>query len=85
MSALNLSTQAGAQEAYKRIANAALSICSTTTVGEIGVARLKDQREIVQPCVDAAVKGALAQVVKTTGIDLAKVAQLDGDGLVAVR
>lgn len=85
VSALNLSSQAGAQEAYKRIAEAARSICSTTISGEKGVARLKDQRDYVQPCFDAAVKGALDQVVKTTGVDLEKVAGLDRDSLVAGR
>jgi UrcA family protein len=85
VSALNLSSKAGAQEAYKRIAEAARSICSTTTRGEKGVARLKDQREYVQPCFDAAVKGALDQVAKTTGINLEKAAGLDRDSLVAGR
>jgi len=85
--ALNLSSPAGAQEAYKRIAEAAQSICSSTS-GEKGVARVTDQRERVQPCFDAAVKGALDQVAKTTGIDLREVAKLDPtnrDRLVAGR
>ena len=87
ISALNLSSPAGAQEAYKRIAEAAQSICSSTS-GEKGVARVTDQRERVQPCFDAAVKGALEQVTKTTGIDLRQVAELDPanrDRLVAGR
>jgi UrcA family protein len=83
--ALNLSSQAGAQEAYRRIAAAALSICSTTTNGMQGVARLKHQRESVQPCFDTAVKGALDQVTKTTGIDLTRVAGLDRNRLLAGR
>lgn len=86
--ALNLSSPAGAQEAYKLIAEAAQSICSSTTSGEKGVARVKDQRERVQPCVDAAVNGALQQVAKATGIDLKRVAELDPanrDRLVAGR
>ena len=83
--ALSLSTPAGAQEAYKRIAAAALSICSTTTHGVQGVARMKEQRETVQPCFDAAVKGALDQVTKATGIDLAQVARLDRNSLLAGR
>jgi UrcA family protein len=74
--ALNLSSPAGAQEAYKRIADAAQSICASTS-GEKGVARVTDQRERVQPCFDAAVKGALDQVAKTTGIDLKEVAKHD--------
>jgi UrcA family protein len=74
--ALNLSSPAGAQEAYKLIAAAAQSICSSTG-GERGVAALRDQRERVQPCFDAAVKGALEQVTKATGIDLKRVAELD--------
>jgi UrcA family protein len=82
---LNLSSPAGAQEAYRRIAAAAVSICSTTLNGAQGVARLKEQRETVQPCFDAAVKGALEQVTRTTGIDLAQVARLDRNRLVAVR
>jgi len=82
---LNLSSQAGAQEAYRRIAAAALSICSTTINGVQGVARLKEQRESVQPCFDAAVKGALDQVTKTTGIDLTQVAGLDRNSLLARR
>ena len=85
--ALNLSSPAGAQEAYKRIAEAAQSICASTS-GEKGVARVTDQRERVQPCFDAAVKGALEQVTKTTGIDLKQVAALDPanrDRLVAGR
>ena len=87
LSALNLSSPAGAQEAYKRIAEAAQSICSSTT-GEKGVERVTDQRERVQPCFDAAVKGALEQVTKTTGIDLRQVAALDPanrDRLIAGR
>ncbi len=82
---LNLASQAGAQEAYRRIADAALHICSTTMNGLVGVARLKEQRETVQPCFDAAVKGALEQVTKTTGIDLTQVAGLDRNRLVAGR
>ncbi len=82
--ALNLSSHAGAQEAYKRIAAAALSICSPTN-GLQGVARLKEQRETVQPCFDAAVKGALDHVTKTTGINLTQVAGLDRNSLVAGR
>ena len=85
--ALNLSSPAGAQEAYKLIAAAAQSICSSTS-GEKGVAGLKDQRERVQPCFDAAVRGALEQVAKATGIDLKQVAELDPanrDRLVAGR
>ena len=85
VSALNLSSQAGAQEAYKRITTAALSICSKSISGERGVARVKAQREVVRPCVDAAVKGALDQVVKTTGIDLEKLAGSNHDRLVAER
>ena len=82
---LNLSSRAGAQEAYRRIAAAAFSICSTTMNGLQGVARLKEQRETVQPCFDAAVKGALDQVTRTTGIDLTQVAGLDRNSLVARR
>jgi len=74
--ALNLSSPAGAQKAYKMIAVAAQSICSSTG-GEKGVASVKDQRERVQPCFDAAVRGALEQVTKATGIDLKRVAELD--------
>ena len=74
VSSLNLSTQAGAKEAYRRIAEVASSICSTTMHGERGVAHLKDQRDYAQPCFDAAVKGALDQVAKTTGIALKTVA-----------
>jgi UrcA family protein len=85
VASLNLSSQAGAQEAYRRIADAALSICSTTMNGLQGVARMKEQRETVQPCYDAAVKGALEQVSKTTGIDLTQVAGLDRNRLVAGR
>jgi len=86
--ALNLSSPAGAQEAYKRIAEAAQSICSSTISSEKGVARVKDQRERAQPCFDAAVRSALDQVTKATGIDLKKVAELDPanrDRLVAGR
>ena len=82
---LNLSSPAGAQEAYKRIAATALRICSATVNGGQGVARMKVQRETVQPCFDAAVKGALDQVAKTTGIDLVQVAGLDRNRLVARR
>jgi UrcA family protein len=85
--ALNLSSPAGAQEAYKRIAEAAQSICSSTS-GEKGVARVTDQRERVEPCFDAAVKGALDQIAKTTGIDLRQVVKVDPanrDSLVAGR
>lgn len=85
VASLNLSSQAGAQEAYKRITAAALSICSTTVDGIRGVERLKEQREVVQPCFDAAVKGALDQVTKSTGINLTKVAGLDSNSLVAGR
>jgi UrcA family protein len=85
VASLNLASQAGAQEAYKRIAAAAFSICSTTMNGLQGVARLKEQRETVQPCFDAAVKGALEQVTKSTGIDLTQVAGLDRNRLVAGR
>ena len=85
VASLNLSSPAGAQEAYKRITAAALSICSTTLNGTQGVARQKEQRETVQPCFDAAVQGALDQVTKTTGIDLKQVAGLDRNGLVAGR
>lgn len=85
VSALNLSSQAGAQEAYKRITTAALGICSKSISGERGVARVKAQREFVRPCVEAAVKGALDQVVKTTGIDLEKIAGSNHDRLVAER
>jgi UrcA family protein len=85
VASLNLSSQAGAQAAYERIAAAALSICSTTLNGVQGVARQKEQRETVQPCFDAAVKGALDQVTKTTGINLTQVAGLDRNRLVAVR
>jgi UrcA family protein len=85
--ALNLSSPAGAQEAYKRIAEAAQSICASKS-GEKGVDRVTDQRERVEPCFDAAVKGALDQIAKTTGIDIRQVAQLDPanhDRLVAGR
>jgi len=85
--ALNLSSPAGAQEAYKLIAQAAQSICSSPS-GERGVARVKDQRERVQPCFDAAVSNALEQITKATGIDLKRVAELDPanrDRLVAGR
>lgn len=85
VASLNLSSQAGAQEAYKRIAAAAMNICSTTLNGVQGVARQKEQRDTVQPCFDAAVKGALEQVQKSTGIDLARVAGLDSNSLVAGR
>jgi UrcA family protein len=85
VASLNLSSQAGAQAAYERIAAAAMSICSTTLNGVQGVARLKEQRETVQPCFDAAVKGALDQVTKTTGINLTQVAGLDRNRLVAGR
>ena len=74
--ALNLSSPAGAQEAYRLIAAAARSACASTT-GEKGVARVKNERERVQPCVDAAVNGALEQVARTTGIDIKRVAALD--------
>ena len=83
--ALNLSSHAGAQEAYRRIAAAAQSICSPTIDGVRGLARLKEQRETVQPCFDAAVKGALDQIAKTTGINLTQVAGLDRNHLVAER
>ncbi len=86
--ALNLSSPAGAKEAYKLIAEAAQNICSSTISGEKGVARVKDQRERVQPCFDAAVRGALEQVANATGIDLKRVAELDPairDRLVAGR
>jgi UrcA family protein len=85
--ALNLSSPAGAQEAYKLIAAAARSICSTPS-GAKGVDSVKDQRERVQPCVEAAVKGALEQITKATGIDLVRVAELDPanrDRLIAGR
>jgi UrcA family protein len=85
VASLNLSSQAGAEAAYKRIAAAAMSICSTTLNGVQGVARQKEQRETVQPCFDAAVKGALDQVTKTTGINLRQVAGLDRRRLVAGR
>jgi UrcA family protein len=85
VAALNLSSQAGAQEAYRRIADAALRICSTTLNGVQGVARLKEQRDTVQPCFDTAVKNALDHVTKTTGIDLKQVAALGRNGLVAGR
>jgi UrcA family protein len=81
--ALNLSSPAGAKEAYKLIAEAAQSICSSTISGEKGVARVKEQRERVQPCFNAAVRGALEQVANATGIDLKRVAELDS--LVAGR
>lgn len=86
--ALNISSPAGAQAAYKLIAEAAQSICASTVASEKGVARVKDQRERVQPCVDAAIRGALEQVAKTTGVDLQRVAALDPanrGGLVAGR
>ena len=85
IASLNLGSKAGAQEAYNRIATAALGICSTTINGVQGVARLKEQRETVQPCFDAAVKGALDQIAKTTGINLTQVAGLDRNHLVAER
>jgi UrcA family protein len=74
---LNLSSPAGAQEAYKRIAAAAQSVCSSTMSGQKGVARAKIEREQVQACVYAAVNGALEQVAKATGIDIKRVAELD--------
>jgi len=85
--ALNLSSPAGAQAAYKLIAEAAQNICSSQS-GEKGVARVKDERERVQPCFDAAVNSALEQITKATGIDIKRVAALDPanrDGLVAGR
>jgi UrcA family protein len=85
--ALNLSSPAGAEEAYMRITAAAQAICSSPS-GAKGVASVRDQRERVQPCFDAAVKGALEQVAKTTGIDLKRVAELDPanrDRLIAGR
>jgi UrcA family protein len=85
VSALNLSSRAGAQEAYRRITQAARRVCSPTMGSQHGVDRVKDQRERVQPCFNAAVKGALEQVEKATGIDLAKVAGADRDSLVAGR
>jgi UrcA family protein len=85
VSAFNLSSQAGAQEAYRRITQAARRVCAPTIGGQRGVDRVRDQREHVQPCVNAAVKGALEQVEKTTGIDLAKAAGSDRDSLVAGR
>jgi UrcA family protein len=86
--ALNLSSPAGAQEAYNRITAAAQNICSSTINGAKGVARVKDQRELVRPCFDSAVRGALEQVASATGIDLKRVAELDPanrGGLVAGR
>jgi UrcA family protein len=86
--AFNLSSPAGAQEAYKLIAAAAQNICASTINAEKGVARVKDQREHVQPCFDSAVRGALEQVARATGIDLKRVAELDPanrGGLVAGR
>jgi UrcA family protein len=74
--ALNLSSPAGAQAAYKLIAEAAQRICSSPS-GEKGVARVKDERERVQPCFDAAVNSALEQITKATGIDIKRVAALD--------
>jgi len=85
VASLNLASQAGAEVAYNRIAAAAMSICSTTLNGVQGVARRKELRETVQPCFDAAVKGALDQVTKTTGINLTQVAGLDRSRLVAER
>jgi UrcA family protein len=85
VASLNLSSPAGAQAAYTRFAAAALSICSTTLNGVQGVARMKEQRDVVQPCFEAAVKGALDQVRRSTGIDLAQVAGLDRNRLVAGR
>ncbi|MEO8464344.1 MAG: UrcA family protein [Gammaproteobacteria bacterium] len=85
VASLNLSSPAGAQEAYRRIAAAAQHICSATLDGAHGVARMKEQREVVQPCFDAAVQGALEQITKTTGIDVKQVAGLDRNGLVARR
>jgi UrcA family protein len=85
--ALNLSSPAGAQEAYKRIAAAAQSICAPLS-GLKGVARARDERDRAQPCFDAAVRGALEQVANATGIDLKRVAELDPanrDRLVAGR
>ena len=77
VSALNLSSPAGAREAYTRIATAAQSICSATMSGQKGVARVRIERDLVQPCFHAAVNGALEQVAKATGIDLKRVAALD--------
>ena len=86
--ALNLSSQAGAQAAYRLIAAAAQSICSATIGGEKGVALVRARHERFQPCFDAAVNGALERVAETTGVDLKRVAQLDPttrDSLVAGR
>jgi UrcA family protein len=85
VSSLNLSTRAGAQEAYRRIAEVARTICSTPSTGARGVAHLKDQRDYAQPCFEAAVRGALDQVANTTGIDLKTVAGLGRERLVAGR
>jgi UrcA family protein len=85
VASLNLSSQAGAEVAYKRIAATAMSICSKTLDGLQGVDRLKEQRQTVQPCFDAAVKDALDQVTRSTGINLTQVAGLDRNRLVAER
>ena len=85
VASLNLTSQAGAEVAYKRIAATAMSICSTTLNGVQGVARQKELRDTVQPCFEAAVKGALDQVTKSTGINLTQVAGLDRNRLVAER
>lgn len=75
---LDLSSPAGAEQAYRRITRTAKSICRGTHRTDKGVANGKQQREHEQRCFEQAVRGALAEVAERTGIDLEEVARSSG-------
>jgi UrcA family protein len=87
LSGLNLSSAAGAQRLYRQIVAAAEDICGSSSRYYKGVTRVKHESEHVQPCIDAAVNGALQKVADQLGLDLEGVAGLDRshDGLRAAR
>ena len=74
---LDLSSPAGAEQAYRQIAAAARQICWGHRGTEKGVTPAKRQQEYAQRCFDDALSAALAQVAEKTGVDLVRVAALN--------
>jgi len=87
ISGLDLTSQAGAERLYRQITLTAKKVCERTSKAYRGVARMMEEED-ARRCFDEAVNGALAQVVRLTGIDLERVndsERFDRGDLVAWR
>lgn len=75
---LDVASAAGAARLYREIVVTAKRICRSSAQSFEGVQRAKHQHDHVRPCVDEAVAGALRQVADATGLDLERVANING-------